>query len=68
MEGVETKTVEYVAKELERLKKELQHLETMLLPEENDGLSEEELKELLREARDDSIEWKRLEDLPEPRE
>ncbi|GEM_PF-1629199 len=44
--------VEYVLKELERLKVEIQRLEAMLMPvQKDDGISEEEIKEILREAR-----------------
>lgn len=39
-------------KELERLKVEIQRLEAMLMPvQKDDGISEEEIKEILREAR-----------------
>ncbi|AHL23399.1 conserved protein of unknown function [Thermococcus nautili] len=65
MEKVSETTVELVLTELKRIRRELQRLEDLLM-EESLELNEDELKELLREARDESIGWVKLEDLPKP--
>ncbi|WP_245599226.1 hypothetical protein [Thermococcus nautili] len=65
LEKVSETTVELVLTELKRIRRELQRLEDLLM-EESLELNEDELKELLREARDESIGWVKLEDLPKP--
>ncbi|WP_456421587.1 hypothetical protein [Thermococcus sp.] len=65
MERVDGGTVELVLMELRRIRRELQRLED-LLREESPELSDEEIEELLKEARDESIGWVKLEDLPRP--
>ncbi|NJF25145.1 DUF5646 family protein [Thermococcus sp. Bubb.Bath] len=64
-----TENVEYVLKELERLKVEIQRLEAMLMPVLRDeDITEEELEELLELARDENPdEWIDAEKLPEPK-
>ena len=68
MEKVSAKNVEYILKELERLKVEIQRLEAMLIPIQRDpDISEEEIAELLELARDDNPEnWVDADELPEP--
>ena len=63
MKKVESETLGLVLVELRRIRRELQRLEDLLM-EESLELNEDELEELLREARDESIEWVKLEDLP----
>ncbi|EEB73437.1 hypothetical protein TAM4_1185 [Thermococcus sp. AM4] len=65
MEKVSETTVELVLTELKRIRRELQRLEDLLM-DESPELNEDELEELLREARDESIGWVKLEDLPKP--
>jgi hypothetical protein len=52
MERVSDANVRYVMEELERLKVEIQRLEAMLVPIVRAELSNEELEEIEREARD----------------
>jgi len=52
MEGVSDANVRYVMEELERLKVEIQRLEAMLVPIVRAELSDEEIGEIEREARD----------------
>ncbi len=63
MKKVESETLGLVLVELRRIRRELQRLEDLLM-EESLELNEDELEELLREARDESIEWVKLEGLP----
>ena len=65
MEKVENETLGLVLAELRRIRRELQRLEDLLM-EESSELDEDELEELLKEARDESIGWVKLEDLPKP--
>jgi len=65
MERVSGATVEAVLVELKRIRRELQRLEDLLM-EESSELSEEEIGELIKEARNESIEWVKLEELPKP--
>ena len=65
MEKVEGETLGLVLAELRRIRRELQRLEDLLM-EESPELDEDELEELLKEARDESIGWVKLEDLPKP--
>ncbi|WP_237702079.1 hypothetical protein [Thermococcus sp. AM4] len=65
LEKVSETTVELVLTELKRIRRELQRLEDLLM-DESPELNEDELEELLREARDESIGWVKLEDLPKP--
>ncbi len=65
MEKVSGTTVELVLAELKRIRRELQRLEDLLM-EESSELSEEEIEELIKEARDESVEWVKLEELPKP--
>ena len=51
MERVSDANVRYVMEELERLKVEIQRLEAMLIPLVRNELSEEEIEEIEREAR-----------------
>jgi len=56
-----------------KLKIEIQRLEAMLMPEtkpEDEGfpeITDEDIEELLREAKDPSIEWVKLKKLPKPK-
>ena len=52
MERVSDANVRYVMEELERLKVEIQRLEAMLVPIVRAELSDEEIEEIEREARD----------------
>ncbi|MEO2152109.1 MAG: DUF5646 family protein [Thermococcus sp.] len=52
MERVRDVNVRYVMEELERLKVEIQRLEAMLVPIVRGEVSDEELDEIEREARD----------------
>ncbi|WP_297536216.1 DUF5646 family protein [Thermococcus sp.] len=52
MERVSDTNVRYVMEELERLKVEIQRLEAMLVPIMRAELSDEEIEEIEREARD----------------
>ncbi|WP_297536506.1 hypothetical protein [Thermococcus sp.] len=63
LKKVESETLGLVLVELRRIRRELQRLEDLLM-EESLELNEDELEELLREARDESIEWVKLEGLP----
>ena len=63
LEKVESETLGLVLVELRRIRRELQRLEDLLM-EESLELNEDELEELLKEARDESIGWVKLEDLP----
>jgi len=65
LEKVEGETLGLVLAELRRIRRELQRLEDLLM-EESPELDEDELEELLKEARDESIGWVKLEDLPKP--
>jgi len=65
LEKVENETLGLVLAELRRIRRELQRLEDLLM-EESSELDEDELEELLKEARDESIGWVKLEDLPKP--
>jgi len=65
LEKVSGTTVELVLAELKRIRRELQRLEDLLM-EESSELSEEEIEELIKEARDESVEWVKLEELPKP--
>lgn len=67
MERVDTKSVEYILRELERLKIEIQRLEAMIIPVQRDpGITDEEIAELLKLAKDDSLEnWTDAKKLPE---
>jgi len=60
--------VEYVLKELERLKVEIQRLESMLMPVLRDeDITDEEIAELLELAKDENPEnWIDADELPEP--
>jgi len=57
-----------------KLRIEIQRLEAMFMPEtkpEDEGfpeITDEDIEELLREAKDPSIEWVKLEELPKPEE
>ena len=51
MEKISEANIRYVMKELERLKVEIQRLEAILVPLVRDEISEEELEEIEREAR-----------------
>ncbi len=66
MERVDAKSVEYILRELERLKIEIQRLEAMIIPVQRDpDIAEEEIAELLKLARDDSPEnWIDANELP----
>jgi len=68
MEKVNARNVEYVLKELERLKTEIQRLEAMIIPVQRDpDITDEEIAELLELARDDSPEnWIDADELHEP--
>lgn len=68
MEKVNARNVEYVLKELEKLKIEIQRLEALLTPVQRDpDISDEEIAELLELAKDDSPEnWIDADELPEP--
>ncbi|WP_099209425.1 hypothetical protein [Thermococcus henrietii] len=63
MENVKGETLGLVLAELRRIRRELQRLEDLLM-EESSELSEDEIDILLKEARDESIEWLKLEGLP----
>ncbi|GAB6100786.1 hypothetical protein JCM16138_00090 [Thermococcus atlanticus] len=65
MEKVSGTTVELVLAELKRIRRELQRLEDLLM-EESSKLSEGKIEELIKEARDESVEWVKLEELPKP--
>ena len=67
MERVDTKSVEYILRELERLKIEIQRLEAMIIPVQRDpDITDEEIAELLKLAKDDSLEnWIDAKKLPE---
>ncbi|RLF82535.1 hypothetical protein DRN44_03765 [Thermococci archaeon] len=60
--------VEYVLKELERLKVEIQRLKSMLMPVLRDeDITDEEIAELLELAKDENPEdWSDAGELPEP--
>jgi len=60
--------VEYVLKELERLKVEIQRLESMLMPVLRDeDITDEEIAKLLELAKDENPEnWIDADELPEP--
>ncbi|NJE25937.1 hypothetical protein E3E22_04735 [Thermococcus sp. MV5] len=63
-----SENVEYVLKELERLKVEIQRLESMLMPVlKDEDITNEEIAELLELARDEDPEnWIDADELPEP--
>ncbi|WP_460040698.1 hypothetical protein [Thermococcus atlanticus] len=65
LEKVSGTTVELVLAELKRIRRELQRLEDLLM-EESSKLSEGKIEELIKEARDESVEWVKLEELPKP--
>ena len=52
MEHVDKVSVEYIVNEIERLKIEIQRLEALLVPLVKGEISEEELEEIEREARE----------------
>ena len=58
MERAERVSIEYIVNELERLKVEVQRLEALLIPLVKSELSEEEIDEIEREAREfDDEDW-----------
>jgi len=64
MERVSEANIKYVLGELERLKVEIQRLEAMLVPLVKGELSEEEIEEIEREAREfHQDEWIDADDL-----
>ena len=64
MERVSEANIKYVMGELERLKVEIQRLEAMLVPLVKGELSEEEIEEIEREAREfHQDEWIDADDL-----
>ncbi len=66
MEKVNAKNVEYILKELERLKIEIQRLEAMIIPVQRDpDITDEEIAELLELDRDDNP-WIDADELHEP--
>jgi len=68
MEKANSRNVEYILKELERLKTEIQRLEAMIIPVQRDpDITDEEIAELLELARDDNPEnWIDADELPKP--
>ena len=64
MERVSEANIKYVMGELERLKVEIQRLEAMLVPLVKGEISEEEIEEIEREAREfHQDEWIDTDDL-----
>ncbi len=64
MERADRVSVEYIVNELERLKVEIQRLEALLVPLVKSELSEKELDEIEREAREFNDEdWVDADDL-----
>ena len=62
-----------VNESFKKLKIEIQRLEAMFMPEtkpKDEGFSEitdEDIEDLLREAKDPSVKWVKLEELPKPK-
>jgi len=63
-----------VDESFKKLKIEIQRLEAMFMPEtkpKDEGfpeITDEDIEELLREAKDPSVKWVKLEELPKPEE